>query len=163
MKTVKIVVHQKYGSSAVPNKTAKFGRNHVRGGTAAFSGGIRVSYQKNATTIRTEMKRGASTPALVHPSVLPDVIAKMKRISAAVRIDTPTRSSECQRGPAEAGRTLGSCGGTRMMHMTVMSAATMATNQNTQDQSAYCTKIAPIISPRTIGENVSGPKHDQRD
>lgn len=40
---VNMTFHQKYGRSAVKNRTRKFGRNQVRGGIAAQSSGMVVS------------------------------------------------------------------------------------------------------------------------
>lgn len=36
------------------------------------------------------------------------------------------------------------------MHKTPMGMANIATNQKTHDQFANCTKIAPMIKPRTV-------------
>jgi len=132
---VKIVVHQKYGSRAVPNNTEKLGRNQVLGGTAALEAGIRVSYQKKETTIRIEITKGASTIADAHPSEDPDVMANMNKMRATVRMDTPPMSRLFHFLPSIL--TFSSCDGTSNRQIPAIGKATIATNQNTQDQLAY--------------------------
>lgn len=44
--------------------------------------------------------------------------------------------------------------GTRNMQRKPMGIATSATNQNTQDQFANSTKMAPMIRPRTVGAHI---------
>ena len=85
VETVNTVVHQKNGRSAVKKRTIKLGRNHVLGGIAARSAGMRVSKKKKPTTRNTEMISGAITPAFAQPDVAPDVREKLNRIRATVR------------------------------------------------------------------------------
>lgn len=95
------VFHHMYGRSETPKRTAKLGRNHVRGGlrdyeprlccharenayTAARSNGMCASHKKNSMTIKIEMMRGAMTFPVPQPSEDPLVTAKMKRMRAPV-------------------------------------------------------------------------------
>ena len=114
------------------------------------------------------MISGASTVAEPHPAVEPDVTAKMNKMRAAtqrrrqrrpsldmvqarrlpVRMDTPIRSSCFHR--RDRGSSIPRIGeGARNKHKAPMGMANMATNQNTHDQLANCTKMAPIMRPRT--------------
>ena len=87
----------------------------------------------------------------------PDVIAKMNRMRAAVRTDTPTRSSCFQR--CDCGSSMPRRGvGASQRQRPPMGMARMATNQNTQDQLANWTKMAPIIRPRTLPIAPQPPK-----
>ena len=63
-------------------------------------------------------------------------------------METPTISKLFHFAPP-ALTSLGSCFGMRMMETPAMGMHTSVTNQKTHFHEAYCTKIAPMTSPRT--------------
>ena len=99
----------------------------------------------------TAMIIGTSTPGIAHRPEEPVVIAYINKIRAAVNIETPIKSR-----PfifvffGFISYSWSSSPGISFAPMSATGAATSAVNQNTQDQDAYWTMIAPMKRPRTM-------------
>jgi len=142
--------HQKYGRRAVPNRTEKFGMNHVEGGTAAHSIDWKASQKKNTAVMPMAMTKGASVMADPQPAIDPVVIANIKSITATVRINIPMISRLLNLVKPLFRTTFLVCEGISSAEISVVGMITVDTNQNTQLQLTYSTKRAPVIRPKTM-------------
>src|ERR1700761_720845 len=102
----------------------------------------------------TETMSGARTTAELHPSVDPEVKAKMKRINALVSMLTPITSTRF----ALRGSSTCSGEGIKKRHAVAMGIARMVLSQNIHDHDAYCTRSAPMIRPETFAKAATLPK-----
>jgi hypothetical protein len=116
---------------------------------AALFSGILVSYQKKNTIMTMEMIRGAKTFALSQPSVDALVIAKMKRITALVRTDTPTISRPFALIIVGSRLARLVWFGMNGMHRSEIGMDMIVVNQNVQDHEAYWTNTDPRMIPST--------------